>query len=284
MSLPSCDSVEGYILDNTDCDDNNIDIGTSIYDSDCDGIQFQLDCDENDASAEQLLYAKNEDCAGMNCEEIRDTATSFGLTSTDGVYWINPEGTAMQVYCDMTTDEGGWTVLQHDQASGMMTGAYGTIGDQVGWSLDYSTTDAYWATRSVKDFYIEIEDGPIGILKGLVQYGTTTRPSSYELFNSNGGQNWSCDSDNPSSGCHYTDEEGRNWGQWIHTSGCCIGTQGWWYYSHNDVSTHNYGICQDGYPNGDLSLGTANPTGCQSEYNTSFATGTKIFRIGIRYE
>ena len=64
--------------------------------------------------------------------------------------------------------------------------------------------------------YIEIEDGPLGILKGLVQYGTAERPTSYGLFNSNGGQSWTCDSDNPSSNCHFTDEEGRHWGQWSH--------------------------------------------------------------------
>ena len=118
-------------------------------------------------------------------------------------------------------------------------GAYGTIGDQSGWSLDYSKTDAFWATRDVKDFYIEIEDGPLGILKGLVQYGTAERPTSYGLFNSNGGQSWTCDSDSPSSSCHFTDEEGRHWGQWSHTSGCCQG-KGLVVLFTQHLSTHNY--------------------------------------------
>lgn len=107
-----------------DCDgliDNDLD-GDGYSDITCGG----LDCDDSNA---QLFPEQNGGCAmGESCFEILEE----GRGVISGVYTIDPDGFSngvdpFEVYCDMTTDGGGWTQI-----------AYVQSGDTEGYSSDYA--------------------------------------------------------------------------------------------------------------------------------------------------
>ena len=68
-----------------------------------------LDCD-SDASngCEPANSGSAERCSAANsCAEIKYALPE----SEDGIYWITIDSTSQEVYCDMSTDGGGWTLL-----------------------------------------------------------------------------------------------------------------------------------------------------------------------------
>ena len=49
---------------------------------------------------------------GRSCKDILNIAKAQGKEFPDGVYQIEPDGsTSLKVFCDMTRDDGGWTLI-----------------------------------------------------------------------------------------------------------------------------------------------------------------------------
>jgi len=136
--------------------------------------QYDVTCPPDDVNLTEELSTPYESTAfpdiNLTTESSNEVSSSpgdcFSIYSNgeqrDGVYSIAPESTPVEVYCDMTTAGGGWTVIQSrvngDDDFNRTWAAYDEpFGDAHG-NFWIGLENIHTLTSQATELYIELED------------------------------------------------------------------------------------------------------------------------------
>ncbi len=127
-----------------DCDDADPGVSPSAAET-CDGADDDCDGVVDDPAD---LLGSGEACGAVNCVDIMDTRVG----AASGEYWVEFDGTAMPVYCDMDTAGGGWTVLHPD--------LFGSLGSLDAMRTEMDRAMVYLRSYTGARYYTEVEQLP----------------------------------------------------------------------------------------------------------------------------
>ena len=194
----------------------------------------------------------------------------FSSHATSGVYKISRGrfGNAVDAYCDMSTDGGGWIVIQRNKKDSLVNfkekwakyeKGFGDLHTEFWYVLEeihYLTQRGQWEMRvdyqrqNKNWYYLHYNQFSVG--SASEEYPLTVggfTGAGNDLFNHQ---------DNPLNGMKFTTLDNDND---QHSSNCAVGSGGWWYNS----CTNLYINLQPPYVGGTLLLFTEmkiRPKGC----------------------
>jgi hypothetical protein len=120
----------------------------------------------------RLIYALRPNAlpyyTALSCLDILESGYSTG----DGTYWIDPDGTgAFEVYCDMTTYDGGW----------MLCGSSGPSDDHINYGFDdYGSPDPLsMFSMNCENYLREIGTQILGMNVNLIELQVWEVQSDY---------------------------------------------------------------------------------------------------------
>jgi hypothetical protein len=125
-------------------------------------------------------------CPGLDCLDLLTTDATLG----DGIYWIDPTGSdTYQVWCDMTTDGGGWTLvmkaINDNFAYNDSEWTSSTLRDETDLSLTTSGTAKYQSFNEVPFDELRSSDPTTWTTDVVYTYGSS-QSSALSAFSATG--------------------------------------------------------------------------------------------------